>query len=207
MAEAKGVASALVVANEDPQGLHRVQVRYASGRERDATHWARLATAVPGKQSGAVFLPNIGDEVLIAFEQGDVRRPYVIGALWKGSDPPPTSTGTEGDRKRLMHVADGADPSMHDRDRGTLDFAIKDGKHVVVHETSVRVHGAQGTVLTIDSRDGVVEITCPGKLVIKAGAQVSIEASGAVEIRAGATLTLHGATIEQHAANTRGPSS
>lgn len=93
-----GVVVGIVVDNKDPDGHYRVKVKYPWVSESDSkytdakdeedfrSNWCRIATFMAGKERGAFFLPEVDDEVLIAFEHGDVRRPYVIGSLWNGVD-------------------------------------------------------------------------------------------------------------------------
>jgi uncharacterized protein involved in type VI secretion and phage assembly len=86
-----GVAVAVVTDNRDPNGRGRVKVRFPWYEKPSESYWARIAVPAAGKQQGAYFVPAIGEEVLVAFERGDLRFPVVIGALWSGKDPPPTS--------------------------------------------------------------------------------------------------------------------
>jgi phage baseplate assembly protein V len=82
-----GVYRAVVTDNRDPDERGRVLVRLPTGQES----WAELATLLAGDGYGAWFRPDPEDEVLVAFEGGDPRRPYVVGALWgKGDRPPET---------------------------------------------------------------------------------------------------------------------
>jgi phage baseplate assembly protein V len=85
-----GVYRAVVTDNHDPEGRGRVRVRLESGHEA----WADLATLLAGDGYGTWFRPGPEDEVLVAFEAGDPRRPYVLGALW-GSRTRPPETGDE----------------------------------------------------------------------------------------------------------------
>src|SRR5262249_40976203 len=89
-----GVMVALVVDIKDPDNQGRVKVTLpwsidAGGVRYEA--WARLATMLGGNNRGSWFIPDVDDEVLVAFEHGDVRRPYVIGGLWNGKDQAPES--------------------------------------------------------------------------------------------------------------------
>ena len=84
----KGTVSAVVTNNKDPDGLYRVKVRFPSFPTEES-NWARVAVPAVG---GAPFvLPEVDDEVLVAFDHGDIRFPVVIGSLWNGRDRPPTS--------------------------------------------------------------------------------------------------------------------
>ena len=78
----------VVTNNDDPTGNGRVKVKYPWLVEGHDSHWARLATPMAGPKRGFYWIPEINDEVLIAFEHGDMHRPYVIGCLWNGKDLP-----------------------------------------------------------------------------------------------------------------------
>ena len=76
----------------DPLMLGRVQVRLPFIDSLDFSPYARVATMMAGPLHGSYFIPNIGDEVLVAFEHGDVTAPYIIGSLWNLAAPPPMPT-------------------------------------------------------------------------------------------------------------------
>ncbi|MEA3008362.1 MAG: hypothetical protein QOJ91_54 [Sphingomonadales bacterium] len=84
-----GVMTAVVTQNQDPDGLGRVKLRLAAAGEGDETDWARIVAPVAGAARGTFFLPEVGDEVLVAFDHGDIRFPYVLGALWSRFNRPP----------------------------------------------------------------------------------------------------------------------
>jgi len=79
----------VVTDNNDPDKMGRVKVKYPTLTEDHTSFWARLASPMAGKQRGLYILPEIDDEVLVAFEHGDIHRPYVIGMLWNGKDALP----------------------------------------------------------------------------------------------------------------------
>jgi uncharacterized protein involved in type VI secretion and phage assembly len=83
-----GVVPARVVNHNDPRGMGRVQIQY-DWMEGAATAWARMVTPHAGGGRGFMFMPEQGDEVLVAFEHGDPERPYIVGALWNGVDSAP----------------------------------------------------------------------------------------------------------------------
>jgi len=87
-----------VVSNvDDPGRLGRIKVRYPWLKDDSESPWARLASFMAGADRGAVFRPEPGDEVLVLFEHGDMRIPYVIGALWNGKDAMPKERGGDGE--------------------------------------------------------------------------------------------------------------
>ena len=86
-----GVASAIVMDTRDPKGLGRVRVRYPWHEQPDAGYWARVVAPFGVPVVGAA--PDVGQEVLVAFERGDIRAPYVVGGLWNPSSPPAPESG------------------------------------------------------------------------------------------------------------------
>lgn len=95
-----GVHSARVIDVVDPEGIGRVRVQLPWATDKGGEElglWARLATLMAGAERGSWFVPEVGDEVLVAFEAGDMRHPYVVGALWNGRDRPPEQMDGGGD--------------------------------------------------------------------------------------------------------------
>ena len=94
------VQLATVTSVNDPEGLNRVEIRLLSHSEspqQEGVLWARVATPCAGGNKGAFFLPDVGDEVLVSFVNGDSRYPVVIGSLWNGTDAAPETLGGSGD--------------------------------------------------------------------------------------------------------------
>jgi hypothetical protein len=87
-----GLTPARVVDQNDRRAMGRVQLRFP-WLEEGETAWARMATPSAGRDRGFMFLPEKGDEVLVAFEEGDPERPLVVGAVWNGVDQAPRSEG------------------------------------------------------------------------------------------------------------------
>ena len=84
-----GVTVGKVINPLDPMMLGRVQVQLPFIDSLDLSPWARVAVPMAGLLHGTYFIPNLGDEVLVAFEHGDVNAPYIIGCLWNAMAPPP----------------------------------------------------------------------------------------------------------------------
>jgi uncharacterized protein involved in type VI secretion and phage assembly len=83
------IVVAVVTDNNDTDNQARIKVKYPWLTEDHQSFWARIATPMAGPDRGMVFMPEVDDEVLVAFEHGDIRRPYIIGCLWNGKDKPP----------------------------------------------------------------------------------------------------------------------
>jgi uncharacterized protein involved in type VI secretion and phage assembly len=172
-----GVFPALVRDVRDPDGQGRVKVSLPwSPDTGDAAYeaWARLATFMAGNNRGAWFVPDVDDEVLVAFEGGDPRRPYVLGALWNGKDAPPSAMDGAGDNNaKVLRSRNGV--------KVTLDDA--DGRERLVLETP----GGQKVTLA----DG------PGAITVEDanGNSIKLEASG-VTVTSAAAVTVQGSTVK-----------
>lgn len=191
----KGVAIGLVTNNQDPDGLCRVKVSYPWHEQPRESYWARLAAPMAGKERGMVFIPEVGDEVLLAFERDDLRFPFVLGALWNGKDKPPEANAGGNNDKRLFKSRKGHQLLFDDGSRGVVELSLNDGKKVRMDDDGIKVEDGKGNRFTIDSNSGAVTVEAKGKLTIK-GATVSIEASGTLDIKTSAVLSLSGSLIK-----------
>jgi uncharacterized protein involved in type VI secretion and phage assembly len=171
-----GVYPALVRDIKDPDGQGRVKVSLPWAHDPAGgvyELWARLATFMAGPNRGSWFVPDVDDEVLVAFEGGDPRRPYVLGALWNGRDAPPASMDGAGKNdKKLLRSRNGVQITLDDTS----------GQETLVLETP----GGQKITL----QDGPGSIT----LADANGNTVTLEASG-VTVRSAGTVTIEGASL------------
>jgi uncharacterized protein involved in type VI secretion and phage assembly len=85
-----GVVPARVVEHSDPEHFGRYRIRFYWQEDGEPMLWARMLTPHAGRDRGIFFQPEIGDEVAVAFEDGDVERPIILGAIWNGVDTAPT---------------------------------------------------------------------------------------------------------------------
>ena len=191
----KGVAVGLVTQNKDPEGQCRVKVSYPWHDQPRDSYWARLAAPMAGKDRGLVLIPEVGDEVLLAFERDDLRFPYVLGSLWNGKDTPPVANDDGKDDKRLFKSRKGHQLLFDDGARGVVELSLNDGKKVRMDDDGMKVEDGKGNRFTIDSNSGAVTIEAVGKLTIKA-VSVSIEASGSLDIKTSAVMSLSGSLIK-----------
>jgi uncharacterized protein involved in type VI secretion and phage assembly len=190
---AKGVAVAIVTQNQDEDGLCRVKVRYPWHSKPRESYWARLAVQMAGGQRGAVFIPEVGDEVLVGFEREDLRFPYVLGALWNGQDKPPLANNDGKNDKRIIRSRKKHYLLFDDGERGVVELAHENGAVVRFTDNEIELKDSNGNQLKIE-KSGVVTLQAKGQLNIKA-ATVSIEATGTLELKANATLTVRGALV------------
>jgi uncharacterized protein involved in type VI secretion and phage assembly len=190
----KGVAVALVTQNKDDEGLCRVKVRYPWHDKPRESYWARLATPMAGKERGLVLIPEVGDEVLVAFEREDLRFPYVLGALWNGQDKPPLANGDGKNDRRILRSRKKHYLLFGDGAKGVVELAHEKGRKVVFDDDGFSVQDEKGNVVKVDSNSGAMTIEAKGQLNIRA-AKISIEATGTLEVKASATLTIRGSLV------------
>jgi uncharacterized protein involved in type VI secretion and phage assembly len=115
-----------VIDNVDPANSGRVQVRLpqlSEPGEEGHEAWARIAALMAGNNRGTWFMPDVNDKVLVAFEAGDVRQRYVIGALWSGTNSPPGTMDTN-NTKKLLRSRSGVKVTLDDQS-GQQSFIVE----------------------------------------------------------------------------------
>jgi uncharacterized protein involved in type VI secretion and phage assembly len=169
-----GVYPALVSDIKDPDNMGRVKVTLpwspdtGSGRYEA---WARVATLMGGSNRGTWLIPDANDEVLLVFEGGDPRRPYVIGGLWNGNDKPPETMDTSGNNfKKVLRSRNGVKITLDDNDgRESLVLETPGGQKATFKDGpgSVEIADSNGNSIKLESSG--VTITAGSKLTINAG--------------------------------------
>ncbi len=147
----------------DPQGQGRVEVRlpWAVDPVRGPLQvWARLATLMAGAERGTWFVPDIDDEVLVAFEAGDVRRPYVVGALWNGADlPPETMDGAGENNLKVIHSRTGVRITLDDtQGDARLICETPNGQRITLEDNARRVTIEDGVGSQIQLANGRITV-------------------------------------------------
>lgn len=184
-----GVYPALVTDVQDPDNQGRVQVKLPFVEESDggsALAWARLATMMAGGDRGTWFIPEVDDEVLVAFTAGDPRRPVVIGALWNGVDAPP-ETMDSANNVRSITSRSGHKLTFDDT-AGAEKVELKtNGGHTFTLDDA-----AGGTVTLTHSNGATIKIDVVGNIEITANVKVKINAPAGLDVTA-AMVTVNAA--------------
>jgi uncharacterized protein involved in type VI secretion and phage assembly len=189
------VVSAVVTNVKDDEGLGRAKVKIPRMDDTFESGWLRVVQPGAGPERGALVLPEVGDEVLVAFEHGDVRRGYVLGGLYNGQDKPaaPAYDGTVG--------SDGAvaKRTFTSRKGHTLVFSDADGDEFVEVATKDREYAVQ---VARDAEGGMVFVTSKNLIKVDAQGDITIKAQGKVDIESLADLTLKGQTVKIESTST-----
>ena len=191
-----GVVVGVVTNNQDPEGLGRVKVKFPWLSDEDESHWARVAAPMAGGEYGAYFLPEVEDEVLVAFEHGDVRFPYVVGSLWNGQQKPPLDNGDGKNNVRLVKSRSGHVIRLTDEDgKEKIEVVDKDGKNSVVIDTAagtITVSADQEIVLS--APNGSIKLDAQ-KVEIKSSDSSKFESGSGLDLKASGTLNVKGSTV------------
>lgn len=168
-----GAHLAEVVDLNDPDNRARVQVRLYSfdGTDgHDAPIWARVAAPFAGNNRGTFFIPDVGDEVMVVFINGDSRHPVVVGGLWNGSDTAPESISGGRNVKKVIRSKNGVKVTLED----------EDGQEKFIAETpggqKVTLKDGPGAVTIEDSNGNSIKLETAG-ITVTASAKVTINAS------------------------------
>jgi uncharacterized protein involved in type VI secretion and phage assembly len=196
-ARVEGVVVGVVTNNQDPEKMGRVKVKFPWLSDEDESNWARIASPMAGKERGFFFLPEVDDEVLVAFEHGDVRFPYVVGALWNGKDAPPADNGDGKNNVRVIKSRSGHIIRLTDEDgKEKIEIIDKGEKNSIVIDT------AQNTLtITVDkdivlsASKGTIKLDAQ-KIEIKSSADSKVEAGAGMDLKASGQMKLMGATID-----------
>jgi uncharacterized protein involved in type VI secretion and phage assembly len=151
MSRFRGVIPAVVESLDDSDGMGRICVRFPHLPGENRSFPASVAAPMAGKNRGFFFHPEVGDEVLVAFNEGDPQHPYIVGFLWNGNDLPPTTDH----HRRLFRSVNGHEVEIYDPDVAAGDkgyIRLKDA-----HGNVVELANARLTITGI----GMLEIKAP----------------------------------------------
>jgi uncharacterized protein involved in type VI secretion and phage assembly len=188
-----GLVIGIVTNIEDKEKLGRVRVKFAALGDQIESTWARVAAPGAGGGAGMSFLPQVNDEVVVAFEHGDTRRPIVLGALHNTIDKPHASMRGDKDGGSLVVY-------------GRKDAEINVQKQLVIaakEHMTIKVDRGSGGA-------GDYKLETADKLEVKAGTTVTLESTGAFTLKSSAginiestgPLKLKGATVDIEASAT-----
>ena len=206
----QGVVTGLVTNLNDPDNLGRVKVKYGwLGKSPDGAEiesdWVRIAAPMGGAERGFFYLPEVNDEVLVAFEHGDVHRPYIVGVLWSSTDKPPlpNNQATKDGKvnQRIIKSRSGHVIILDDTD-GQEQIVIRDK----TEKNEIVINSKENTLTVKVDKDITVEakgkvnvkstsddLTFEGKnMTIKTQQNFSVQATGSCNIKSTQNCTVEG---------------
>ena len=192
-----GVVVGIVTNNRDPENMHRVKVRFPWLSNDVESNWARVAAPMAGKDRGVYFLPEVDDEVLVAFEHGRVDHPYVLGCLWNGQDTAPENNNDGENNHRTIKSRSGHVVRLNDAAGSeTIEIIDKSGNNKIVVNTADNSIAVEAQAdITIKSATGKLTMEAVG-IEIKSQAGVSVQAMQSLDLKANAQVTVKGALIQ-----------
>ncbi len=201
----------IVTDNQDPEGLGRVKVWFPTltpktGENAHASHWARVVAIGAGNGRGFDCLPEINDEVLVAFEHGNIHRPYILGGVWNGQDLPPKSVTesiqNSNVRVRTFRTRTGHQIQFIEEDQGNSKAGVyiettaghkirlNDSENVVEVQTNGKHE------LRLDDQKGCIEMKTPSHTIRMDQTGISLNAAGNIDIKASGVITVQGSLIK-----------
>jgi uncharacterized protein involved in type VI secretion and phage assembly len=203
-----GVTLGEVTDLDDPMGIGRVKVKFPWLSEKVDSAWARIATAWAGGSRGTYLLPEVGDEVVVAFRHGNLMHPYILGFLWSETERPPEFTprlerrelrSKSGHRivfddlianESLTLQSQGGHKIVLDDSAVSTQIAISDSSH----NLSILVDTQSGKI-TISSRLGQIALSAPAGRISLDAAAIDIHATGRLTLKGDGTVAVNGATV------------
>lgn len=203
----------VVTDNKDPDKKGRIKVKLPTLQQstEESTHWGQIVSPMVGKNYGFYCLPDINDQVLVAFINGEMHDSncLILGGVHNKVDTPPEHNDDKGNNFRGYRSRQGARLIFDDSDQTKIVLADKSGKHTIglgmfkkassgdnICEVP-RPRGVGDVGVAFSSTEGSLEITCKnGKLTIKAEKDVYLDIENEAEISAGQDLSFEGSTAE-----------
>ena len=177
------VVVGVVTQTQDPDGLGRVRVQYPALGDDAEGWWARIVSPAAGPSRGLLMMPVAGDEVVLAFEQGDPRRPYVLGSVWNGQARP-------GDD---LVKSDGSFALASDHDVGVA----AQGQAMITAQQALTIKGESISAQAqsgVEVKGATITVQADGSVTIK-GASVTVQAQGSLSVQASGTVQISGAAV------------
>ena len=198
-----GVVTAVVTNTDDPNDWGRVKVKFPWMADDAESDWARVASVGAGPEAGLFAMPDVNDEVLVAFEHGDFNRPFVLGGLWNGQHAIPAegASGASGERPliRSWHSRTGHYMAMFDNADNKVEVMTAGGHQILMDDANKKVEilTSGGHKITMDDQGKKLEMASSGGHKVTMddnGRKVTMSSTGDVEVKAAMGLKLQSNT-------------
>ena len=209
-----GVVVGIVTNNKDDSGAYRVKVRFPwlpngdeSGQSSQESDWCRVCTFMAGNGMGFNCLPEVGDEVLVAFEHGDIMRPYVVGSLWNKNDAAILDNKDGKNNSRSWKTRCGHEMTFYDDKDGSKNSILiksKGGAKIFIDDDkkTVMIYDQSGkNTVTIDSQNNKIDVVGEDKLNITTKGDYKIDCDN-LKITAKSDITMDCKNFKTNASST-----
>lgn len=195
-----GVVSGVVTDNKDPDNKNRVKVQlFSKIGDKTETDFIPIAMPMVGKEFGMFFMPEIGDEVLVTFENGDIEKGYVIGSLYNDDKKAPvTIEEGKNDIKKIVSRTNNEVTLSDKADEQFIEIKTEKGYKLLIDDSNDKV-----TITDDDGKnkvdfnmsEGQINVEADKKIVLKAGQSSITLSDGKIEIEASSSIRLKAAQV------------
>ncbi len=202
-----GLTLGIVTSTEDPENLGRIKLQLLLRDTSDnETDWVRVGVPFAGKKMGAYCIPDVGDEVLVGFINGDIHKPFVLAGLWNKDNAPPVDNEGGKNLTKKIKTKSGIEITLEDSEDGKasmVDIKTPKGMHVTLKDKDevieVSDKGGKNGV-KIDTKGGQLTATADKKITVKTGgSQIVLDGAGQkIDIKT-TTLSIKAAKIDINA--------
>ena len=199
---------AIVMDNQDPEKLGRIRVQFLWQTEQDAnlmTPWIRIAQPHGGKNKGFYFIPEIEEEVMVDFENGNAEKPYVVGTLWHGQQLPGDTWYNDKNEIKAIRTKNGHTIEIHDEgDDGFIKIYDHDKENYILtfstDDKLIKLESTGNIELyakedIIFKAEGNMEIEVKGNQTMKVDGDQTVDVKGAIGLKASKDLTTEGMNV------------
>jgi len=185
-----GVVPAIVSNLKDPEQLGRVKVTFPWLAQESESDWVRVLSFYAGSDRGVCFPPEVGDEVLVVFQKGNIDAPYVIGSLWSSKNKPPEKNADGKNKIKIIKTKAGHTITFNDdteTKKAKIEIKSGAGNTITLDDASgqekIEIKDKGGGKITMDATKKAITIESGMKLDIKAN-MVTIEAKSTLTLKA-----------------------
>ena len=195
------VVTGIVTNAEDPNGWGRVKLKFPWMSDDAESDWARVSGQGAGPEAGLCVIPEVGDEVVVAFEHGDFSRPFVLGGLWNGqADLPPETARASSDEKPLVRTwrsRTGHRLTMHDDSQDKIEIETAGGHKVAIDDAGKKlaITTTGGLTVSLDDNASKITIESGNEIELKSTGNMKLDAGGNLDLKANGQVNVRGATV------------
>lgn len=188
----------VVKISEDPASQYRIQVKPASNAEGQKGIWARLASYYATSAAGAVFCPEVGDEVILGFLESDPRFPVVLGSLFGKSNTPPLTQPDEKNNVKALYSRSQLQINFDD-DKKIIKITTPGNNMITLSDDgkSIEIKDQNSNSIKLD--DSGILMNSPKDITLKATGNINLQATGKAVLKATQDMELNGMNIKQTA--------